>query len=97
MQYEKEVPLANLIVHKRVTERHPELTEEGVRAAWENALVSTPRIAKDPDEYVALGFDGDGRLLEVVATRLRDGDWLIFHATTPPSDKTFRELGIERR
>ena len=52
---------------------------------------------KDPNEYVALGFDNDGRLLEVVAIRLENGDWLIFHAMTPPSDKTFNELSIERR
>ena len=89
--------MSDLIVHERVLKRHPNLTEEGVRAAWETALVSTPRIAKNPSEYVALGFDGDGRLLEMVAIRLEDGDWLIFHAMTPPSDKTFKELGIERR
>ena len=89
--------MAKLIVHERVTARHPELTEEDVRSAWEGALTSTPRIHKNPSEYVALGFDGNGRLLELVAARLDGGDWLIFHAMTPPSDKTFKELGIRRR
>lgn len=88
--------MAELIVHPRVVKRHPELDEEGIKNAWNNALVSTPRIEKDPDQYIALGFDNDGRLLEVVATRLSNGDWLIFHAMTPPSNKTFIELGIER-
>ena len=88
--------MAKLIVHPRVAERHPELDEEGVKGAWNNALVSTPRIEKDPNQYIALGFDNDGRLLEVVATRLSNGDWLIFHAITLPSNKTFIELGIER-
>lgn len=83
-------------VHKRVFRRHPELSEADVLTAWDNALMSTPRLAKDPDEYVSLGFDGKGRLLEMVAIRNKAGGWLIFHATTPPSDKTFREFGIER-
>ena len=89
--------MSELIIHERMLERHPELTKEGVKIAWETALVSTPRIMKDPNEYVALGFDNNGRLLEVVAIRLENGDWLIFHAMTPPSDKTFNELGVERR
>ena len=89
--------MAKLIIHERVTARHPELTEEDVKSAWEGSLASTPRIHKNPNEYVALGFDGNGRLLELVGTRLDGGDWLIFHAMTPPSDKTFKELGIRRR
>ena len=78
-------------------DRHPNLTVKGVEQAWDNALISTPRINKNPAEYVALGFDDCGRLLEMVAIRLHDGDWLIFHAMIPPSNKTFHELGIERR
>ena len=89
--------MSKLIVHDRVIERHPELARGDVEEAWRNVLVSTPRIMKNPDEYVALGFDGKDRLLEVVAMRLRGGDWLICHATTPPSDKTYDELGIEGR
>ena len=89
--------MAKLIVHPRVILRHPELDEAGVMAAWENALVSTPRTHLNPNQYVALGFDTKGRLLEVVAVRLEDGSWLIYHAMTPPSNKTFEELGIERR
>lgn len=88
--------MASLLVHPRVVKRHPELDEVGVKAAWENALVSAPRIGKDPNQYIALGFDNAGRLLEVVAVRLANGDWLIYHAMTPPSRKTYFELGIER-
>ena len=86
-----------LIVHPRVRQRHPDIDEDDVMAAWESAIVSTPRVGTNSDEYIALGFDGKGRLIEVVAVRLESGDWLIFHATTPPSDKTFAELGIDRR
>ena len=84
------------IVHPRVNERHPELDAEDVLAAWDGAIMSMPRLPDRPDEYVALGFDGKGRLLEVVAVRGEKGEWLIFHATTPPSDKTFREFKIAR-
>ena len=50
-----------------------------------------------PKLYIALGFDKKGRLLEMVAIRLDCGDWLVYHAMTPPSRKTFAELGVERR
>ena len=43
-------------------------------AAWENSIASTPRTQKDPNEYVAVGFDGKGRLVEVVAVRSAAGD-----------------------
>lgn len=85
-----------LVVHPRISERHPELDEASVVEAWEGALVSTPRMGKDHDEYVVVGFDAKGRLLEMVGVRGELGSWLIYHATTPPSDKTYRELGIAR-
>ena len=85
-----------LIVHPRITARHPQLTSEDVAAAWNGALISAPRLPNRPDEYIALGFDAKGRLLEVVAVRLDSADWLAFHAMTPPSGKTFKELGVER-
>ena len=89
--------MAELVVHPRVMARHPELSEAGVVSAWENALVSAPRTSKETNEHIALGFDNDGRLLEIVAVRLEGGSWLIYHAMTPPSKKTYAELGIERR
>ncbi len=87
--------MRRVIVHKRVHLRHPELDDEDVVTAWEGAIMSAPRILKNPDEYVSLGFDGKGRLVEMVAARSASGDWVIFHATTPPSEKTFREFGIK--
>lgn len=92
----RRVRMAHLIVHPRVHERHPELDEADVETAWNGAVRSAPRISKNPDEYVLLGFDGKGRLVEMVGVRGESGDWLVYHATTPPSDKTYRELGIER-
>lgn len=89
--------MAELIVHQRVMRRHPELDEESVKTAWENAIASTPRIGVKGNQHVAIGFDAKARLLEMVAIRLREGDWLIYHAMTPPSAKTYDELCIERR
>jgi hypothetical protein len=88
--------MAELIVHPRVQQRHPDLDEQSVKTAWENAIASTPRLHVDQNQHVAIGFDGKARLLEMVAVRLQDGDWLIYHAMTPPSAKTYEELGIER-
>ena len=86
----------NIAVHRRVRDRHPELANADVLAAWKNAIASTQRTRKNPNEYVAIGFDGNGRLVEMVATRLADGNWLIYHAMTPPSANTLKELRIER-
>jgi hypothetical protein len=33
----------------------------------------------------------------MVAVELEGGDWLVFHAMTPPSAKTYDELGTGRR
>lgn len=76
--------------------RHPELDEASIIAAWEGAVLSTPRIGRDVDEYVSVGFDGNGRLIEMVGVRGNMDDWLIYHAMTPPSEKTYTELGIKR-
>ena len=74
MQYKKGLRTGALIVHPRVALRHPEIAEEDAKNVWEGAIVSTPRLNDNPDEYIALGFDGNGRLLEVVAVRLAGGD-----------------------
>ena len=83
-------------IHPRVMLRHPELSEKDVLHAWEHAIASLPCVSKNPDEYVSLGFDGWGRLLEVVGVRGDGGNWLLYHAMTPPSDKTYREFGLGR-
>lgn len=88
--------MARIVVHSRVHFRHPELDPEDVLRAWDGAIASMPRLTKNPDEYVCLGFDAKGRLIEMVGVRGETGDWLIYHAATPPSDKTYREFGMER-
>ena len=84
------------VIHPRISRRHPEIEVEDVAAAWENGLLLVRR--DDGSEvWVSVGVDGRGRLLELVSVLDMEGRWLIFHAMTPPSRKTLRELGAERR
>lgn len=85
-----------VIVHERVTRRHPELTEEDVRLAWKNAFVVQERREGVPNDRVliALGADARGRMLELIAAEQPEGSILVFHAMTPPSGKMLFELGV---
>ena len=87
----------DLIVHPRVMERHPEIAEPDVRVAWANAIAAVSRIDDEADRLVVLGIDPHGRLVEMVANRIPDGRWVVFHAMTPPSSKTLAELRMTRR
>lgn len=83
-------------VHPRVGRRHPELSDNDVASAWRHALKMTRREGSERELWVAVGFDGRGRLIEMVGVE-KDGRFLVFHAMTPPSSKTYRELGMGRR
>lgn len=83
-----------IFVHPRVHERHPEIEDEDVIAAFK----ATIRFVRRPNgQGVAVGLDGRGRLLEMVyAVSEPDDDFLIFHAFTPPTSGVLRELGLSR-
>lgn len=88
----------NIEVHGCVITRHPELKPSDVESAWRNALVI---IERQPDDFpgavlVAVGSDSHGRLLEMMAAATAHGGVLVFHAMTPPSVKTLREVGLKR-
>ena len=85
-----------IFVHERICRPHPGLIEDDVAFAWSDAIASRPRLDRDPEEHLALGFDANGRLLEMVGIRDEAGDWLVFHALTPATKKAKRELGFER-
>ncbi|PST48050.1 hypothetical protein COO72_09785 [Bifidobacterium callitrichos] len=88
--------MENVIVHPRVHERHPDITDEDALAAWRNILLSAPRD-DGSGAWVSIGMDGNGRLLELVSIHNSAGQWLIYHAMTPPTKKTMKELGATRR
>lgn len=83
-------------VHERVSKRHPDVSVQDVLTAWENCIRSRPRILKNPRECLAVGIDGRGRLIEMVAIADKEGDWLIYHAMTPLSENAKKELGFGR-
>ena len=87
--------MGSIVVHPRVMERHPELTEDDVRTAWEGYIRMTTREGSD-EHVVALGFDSKGRAIEMIAVETIEGDWYIYHAMTPPTKGILRELGLAR-
>ena len=91
--------LNEVYVDDRVETRHPEqnITKDDAATAWHNAAKSRPRLEKNPDEYLAIGIDGKGRLIELAAIRNGDGDFLVYHAFAPPQPNAKRELGITGR
>ena len=76
-------------VHPRVRESHPEIGEDDVRRAWENPIACAVREVAERE--LRVGFDAKARLLEMVGV-LCEGDWVVYHAMTPPSKKTVAEL-----
>ncbi len=82
---------------ERIHERHPNVAKEDAIHAWRFCIKSMPRLGKEPEEWVGIGMDATGRLLEVVAIRDERGAWLVKHAQTPPQEKIKRELGFKRR
>ncbi len=81
-----------VIVHPRVTQRHPHLSEEDVISAWENSYYEAIR-PESPNypEYLWVGRDRKGRELEMVGTITKDG-YLIYHANTPLSNRVKAEM-----
>lgn len=81
-------------VHPRVAQRHPEVTPDDVAAAMRGMISYRQRPT---GEWLAVGLDGKGRLVELVYQYDDEEDFFfVFHGMTPPSGKTLRELGLER-
>ena len=81
-------------VHPRVHKRHPEIEDADVVWAWDGI---TEGVIRDIGEReVRIGFDSRGRELEMVGV-LKDGEWFVYHAMTPPSKKTKSEIDKGRR
>lgn len=86
-----------VMVHQRVCQRHRELTVHDVVTAWLNSTNVTLRTdSPNFPEYVCTGHDSKGRSIEMVAVMVDEGI-LIYHAMTPPSKATLREIKRTRR
>lgn len=82
-----------IVVHPRVAERHPDVTEEDVATAWRNAAAMRRRNFDPPAHVAAAGVDAKGRLIEMVGVELEDGGVLVYHAMRITA-KMARELGL---
>ncbi|MCL2338089.1 MAG: hypothetical protein FWC60_11800 [Firmicutes bacterium] len=85
--------MANVIVHPRVHNRHPEINDSDVVYAWENFICRTRRTDAFDDNYIAVGFDLTARILEMVAVQTGNDAWFVFHAM-PATPKALIELGL---
>ena len=61
-----DLPEQRIVVHHRICERHPDVTEDDVRTAWRNQIERRKREGLHPPQYAAVGFDAKGRLLQIV-------------------------------
>lgn len=78
-----------------MTTIHPHALTHGIAAedverAWENYAVGAVRVPGELE--VRIGFDRAGREVEMVGSLLAGGDWLVYHAKTPPTKKVRREI-----
>jgi hypothetical protein len=81
-------------VHRRISESHPDISEVDVLTAWRGRVACQMRTGPWPPQYVAVGFDGKGRTLQMVATYDPMADeTLIFHAMSV-TDKVRKELNL---
>ena len=84
-------------VHPRVRAKHAEITDADAVAAFRDALRSVPREGTGfPPQWLGVGPDGRGRILEFVAVQVGEDEWLIFHAMRATT-KVLIELGLRRR
>ena len=83
-----------LIVHPRIAKRHPEIKTDDVVTAWNNCTRFIPRLSNSKDDYIAIGADSKGRMIEMVATIDDSGSFVVYHAKTPPSSEILKELGF---
>lgn len=81
-------------VHPRIHERHPEISGEDVRTAWENYAVACSYDQLERE--LRVDFDGSARQLEMIGI-LTGGEWLVYHAMTPPTRKFLKEIERETR
>jgi hypothetical protein len=71
------------------------LDDNAIEHAWRNAFEWLRRDRDDgKTEYVLLGVDHQGRLVELVARSVGNDGYIVFHANTPPSRRVLEELGL---
>lgn len=79
-------------IHPRITARHPEITANDVAHAFHGTIRSRARDTH-PIQWVGVGVDACGRLLEYVAVEIEPDGWLVFHAMVATT-KVLVEVGL---
>ena len=64
----------------RVSLSHPDVTEDDVRVAWQNALSARTREFGPPDIVAAAGADTKGRIIEMLGIIMEDESVVVYHA-----------------
>lgn len=82
------------MIHPRIHRTHPDIDQQDILEVWRNALVSAPVINSQGSRkvWLTLGFDRQGRLMELASVNDDARLWMVFHAMTPPSRKALREF-----
>ena len=86
-----------IYVMDRVQREHPDVTKADAAHALANPIRTMPRFGTEPLQYVGIGSDSEGGMIEFVAIRkVMDGKdmWLVYHAQRPPQESVKRELGF---
>lgn len=74
------------------------LREDEIEHAWSNAFVWLARYREDGNvDYVLIGPDRQGRLVELIARKHGGDGYLVFHARRPPTRKALAELGLDAK
>lgn len=71
------------------------LSERSIIYAWEHYSVGAVRVPGERE--VRIGFDQQTCEIEMVGVMLEDGEWLVYHANTPPTKKMKVEIEKARR
>ena len=68
-----------------------------IEDAWRNRWICQKHKRQPPEftDYVAIGFDNDGRLIDLIA-RLKPSGVYIYHADSPPENAILKDLGLIR-
>lgn len=74
------------------------LSKQEIEHVWRNAFEWIRRDRDDgKTEYVLVGVDYRGRLVELIARSTGDDGYIVFHANTPLSRRVREELGLDGR
>lgn len=84
----------NIVIHKRIKKRHPDISNTEILEALENTLNWIQR-SKHNGEIFGIGITKQGRFLEYVYMEYKEAI-LVYHAQLATKN-AFKELGLADR